>query len=135
MVGTQGYQTVAATSGAVVDVTASGLPLVGGGRYFFAVRAVGQGGSSSEVVSNTVSVVLGNPVVDGGSPTPDGGTFDEAGTLPSDGGSHDGGAGSGGKHSAGCGCSEGAPVGGAAALFALALLFPAAVLRRLRRQR
>lgn len=49
--------------GAVTEATATGLPLVVGRRYLFAVRAVGPDGSSSETLSDGV-VVLPDPCDD-----------------------------------------------------------------------
>ncbi|HUB05683.1 MAG TPA: FG-GAP-like repeat-containing protein, partial [Myxococcales bacterium] len=74
LVGMTGYQTTGYTAGqlpdggAVVDVTASSLPLVNEGRYYFAVRAVNAAGPSSDALSNTVEVLM-----------PDGGVMTDAG--------------------------------------------------------
>lgn len=46
--------------GNVTEVTATGLPLVAGRRYLFAVRAIGAEGSSSETLSDGV-LVLADP--------------------------------------------------------------------------
>lgn len=48
------------SAGAETRVTASGLPLIAGRRYLFAVRAIGPDGSSSEALSDGV-VVLADP--------------------------------------------------------------------------
>jgi hypothetical protein len=69
------YTDLAAPIGsAVVDVTATNLSLVDGGRYYFGIRTVGPTGTSSDALSGLVTVSLISSTIDAGTTPTDAGT-------------------------------------------------------------
>lgn len=69
--------------GTATSAKLAGLPLVSGAKYLFAVRAIGSGGVSPDVLSDGVLVI--SSAEDGGSePTPDGGDASDGGDATTD---------------------------------------------------